>query len=366
MFGWWKSVDWYGCGVRALRFHAARDLQLEEVAVPPRPTGNQVLVAPVKAGICGTDVHEYADGPLRTTVEPHPITGGCVPQILGHEFAGTVVDVGPEVEGLTAGQRVSVMPLQGCGDCVVCRAGRAQLCDLRAAVGLRHPWGGMAELALVQDWQASVMPDSLTWEQGAMIEPAAVSWAATHTGKVAPGQSVLVTGFGPIGALAAFAAVAAGGEVLVAEPNRARAARAEELGFAVVDPRPGGLAELTRDTFADGVDVAIECAGVEPAIQGALAALRPGGVVVQTGVPAAPPTLDLRSLMLRGQSIVGSVGYPLSCWPTVMDEVASGRYPVQQILSATVPFDDGLTDVFERLLDPAGDAIKIVIDVSPG
>jgi (R,R)-butanediol dehydrogenase/meso-butanediol dehydrogenase/diacetyl reductase len=350
--------------VRALRFHAARDLRLEEVATPPRPTGDQVLVAPVKAGICGTDVHEYAEGPLRTVVEPHPVTGGHVPQILGHEFAGTIVDVGPDVRSLTPGQRVSVMPLQGCGECAVCRTGREQLCDLRAAVGLRHPWGGMAELALVQERQASPMPDSLTWEQGAMIEPAAVSWAAAQTGKVAPGQSVLVTGFGPIGALAAFAAVAAGGEVLVAEPNSARAARAGELGFAVVDPRSGELAELTRDTFAGGVDVAIECAGVEAAIQGALASLRPGGVVVQTGVPATPPTLDLRSLMLRGLSIVASVGYPLSCWPTVMDEVASGRYPVQRILSATVPFDDGLTDVFERLLDPAGGALKLVIDVS--
>ncbi|HEX5191986.1 MAG TPA: alcohol dehydrogenase catalytic domain-containing protein [Solirubrobacteraceae bacterium] len=323
-----------------------------------------MLVAPVKVGICGTDVHEYADGPLRTTVEPHPVTGGRVPQILGHEFAGTVVEVGPDVESLSPGQRVSVMPLQGCGKCAVCRAGSEQLCDLRAAVGLRHPWGGMAELALVQERQACPMPDSLSWEQGAMIEPAAVSWAAVQTGGVAPGQSVLVTGFGPIGALAALAAGGAGGDVLVAEPNPARASRAQELGLAVVDPRSGTLAELTTATFAGGVDVAIECSGVEAAIQSAMASLRPSGVVVQTGVPASPPTLDLRSLMLRGLSIVASVGYPLSCWPTVMDEVASGRYPVQRILSGEVALDDGLTGVFERLLDPAGDALKVVIDVS--
>jgi (R,R)-butanediol dehydrogenase / meso-butanediol dehydrogenase / diacetyl reductase len=349
--------------MRALRFHAARDLRLEEVATPPRPAGNQVLVAPVKAGICGTDVHEYADGPLRTIVEPHPVTGGHVPQILGHEFAGTVVDVGPEVVALSPGQRVSVMPLQGCGECAVCRAGKQQLCDLRAAVGLRHPWGGMAELALVQDWQASPMPESLSWEQGAMIEPAAVSWSAVRTGKVGPGQSVLVTGFGPIGALAALAALGAGGDVLVAEPNPARASRARDLGFAVVDPRAGELAELAAETFQGGIDVAIECSGVEVAIQGAMASLRPGGVVVQTGVPASAPTLDLRTLMLRGLSIVASVGYPLSCWPTVMDEVASGRYPVQRILSGEVAFDDGLGDVFEGLLAPTGDALKIVIDV---
>lgn len=351
--------------MRALRFHAARDLRLEEVATPPKPTGTQVLVAPVRAGICGTDVHEFADGPRRTVVEPHPVTGGHVPQILGHEFAGTIVDVGAEVDSLAPGQRVSIMGLQGCGSCAVCRAGRQQLCDLRASIGLRHPWGGMAELALVDAGQANPMPDELSWEQGAMIEPAAVSWAAVQTGRVSAGQSVLVTGFGPIGALAALAAGAEDAEVLVSEPNPRRAAQARELGFCTIDPRAGDLGEQVRARFPEGADAAIECSGVVAAIQGALASLRPGGVVVQTGVPTTLPTLDLRSLMLRGLSIAGSVGFPLDCWPTVMELVASGRYPVQRILTANVPFDDGLVDVFQRLLDPSSDALKIVIDVSP-
>lgn len=333
------------------------------MATPPKPTGSQVLVAPVRAGICGTDVHEFADGPQRTVVEPHPLTGGRVPQILGHEFAGTVVDVGPDVDALAPGQRVSIMGLQGCGTCAVCRAGRQELCDLRASVGLRHPWGGMAELALVDASQANPMPDELSWEQGAMIEPAAVSWSAVRLSELAAGQSALVTGFGPIGALAALAARARDAEVLVAEPNPRRAQLARELGFAAIDPLAGNLGELVRESFAGGVDTAIECSGAPPAIAGALASLRPGGVVVQTGVPSAPPTLDLRSLMLRGLRIVGSVGFPLDCWPTVMELVASGRYPVQRILSGTVAFDDELPAVFERLLDPAGDALKVIIEV---
>ena len=349
--------------MRAFRFHAARDLRLEEVATPPRPTAGQVLVAPVRVGICGTDVHEYADGPLRTVVEPHPLTGGHVPQILGHEFAGTVVDVGPEADGLSAGQRVSIMGLQGCGHCAVCRAGHQQLCDLRASVGLRHPWGGMAELALLEDFQVNPMPEELSWEQGAMIEPAAVSWAAVQTGQVSAGQSVLVTGFGPIGALAALAAAAEDAQVLVSEPNPARVQQARALGFATVDPRAGDLGEQVRATFPEGVDAAIECSGVEAAIQGALAALHPGGIVVQTGVPGTPPTLDLRSLTLRGLRIAGSVGFPLDCWPTVMELVASGRYPVQRILSGTVAFDGGLGSVFERLLDPAGSELKLLVEV---
>lgn len=346
--------------MRALRFHAARDVYVEEVAAPSPPTGQQVLVAPAMCGICGTDVHEYADGPLRTTVEPHPVTGGQIPQILGHEFAGTVVDVGAEVTGVSRGDRVSIMPLLGCGECAVCQAGQSQLCDLRASVGLRHPWGGIADLALIDADQAHVMPDELTWQQGAMIEPAAVSWAAVRVGRVAPGERVLVTGAGPIGALAALAAVAAGGTVLVSEPNRSRARQMASLGFDVIDPQEG---ELALEWAPGGFDVAIECSGVEVAIQGALAALRPGGRVVQTGVPAGPTTLDLKSLMLRGLTIAGSVGYPTDCWPEVMAAVVSGRFPVERVITGEVGIDAAVSDGFEPLLDPAGDAVKVLVDL---
>jgi (R,R)-butanediol dehydrogenase/meso-butanediol dehydrogenase/diacetyl reductase len=352
--------------MRALRFHAAKDLRHEEVQAPGRPTGSQVLIAPVFAGICGTDVHEYAAGPLRTSVEPHPLTGGHVPQILGHELSAEVVEVGPDVRSLARGDRVSVMPLRSCGECAVCRAGQEQMCDLRAAVGLRHPWGGMADLALVDADQVFRMPDALTWEQGAMIEPTAVSWSAVRTGGVAEGDSVLVTGAGPIGALAALAAAAAGARVLVSEPNRARRARVEDLGFDVIDPRAVDVARTCQEWSPGGVDVAIECSGQEPAIQAALAAVRPGGRVVQAGVPVRPPTLDLASLMLRGLTIVGSVGFPVRCWPELMDEVASGALPIDRLMTGRVTMENAVADGFERLLDPAGDAIKILVEVGSG
>jgi (R,R)-butanediol dehydrogenase/meso-butanediol dehydrogenase/diacetyl reductase len=349
--------------MRALRFHAAMDIRHEELQAPGRPTGGQVLIAPVFAGICGTDVHEYAAGPLRTTVEPHPLTGGHVPQILGHELSAEVVEVGPDVDSLARGDRVSVMPRRSCGECALCRRGQEQMCELRAAVGLRHPWGGMADLALVDADQLFRMPDALTWEQGAMIEPTAVSWSAVKTGGVGDGDSVLVTGAGPIGALAALAAAAAGARVLVSEPNPSRGARAEELGFEVIDPREVEVAGACREWSPGGVDVAIECSGQESAIHASLAALRPGGRVVQAGVPVRPTPLDLASLMLRGLTIVGSVGFPVRCWPELMDEVAAGALPIDRVLTGRVTMENAVADGFERLLDPGGDAIKILIEV---
>ncbi|MGA8337941.1 MAG: zinc-binding dehydrogenase, partial [Solirubrobacteraceae bacterium] len=150
------------------------------------------------------------------------------------------------------------------------------------------------------------------------------------------------------------------------EPNRARRARVEDLGFDVIDPRAVDVAGTCQEWSPGGVDVAIECSGQEPAIQAALAAVRPGGRVVQAGVPVRPPTLDLASLMLRGLTIVGSVGFPVRCWPELMDEVASGALPIDRVMTGRVTMENAVADGFERLLDPAGDAIKILVDVGSG
>ena len=349
--------------MRALRFHAARDLRLEEVAPPPGPVGRQVLIAPVVCGICGTDVHEYVEGPLRTTVEAHPLTGGRVPQILGHELSASVVEVGPDVTSVAPGDRISVMPLISCGTCSVCRSGNEQLCDRRASVGLRHPWGGMGELALLDEAQVVAMPDAMSWEQGALIEPTAVSWAAVQAGGVAPGHMVLVTGAGPIGALAALAAAAAGASVVVSEPDPARASHVANLGFDVINPRDEDVVQACRGRQAGGVDVAIECSGQEPALQAALGALRPGGCVVQAGLPTRPVSLDVAGLMLRGLSLVGSVGYPLRSWPSLIDEVVSGRLPVERVVTGRVALEQAVQDGFEPLVNPHDGAVKVLVEL---
>jgi (R,R)-butanediol dehydrogenase / meso-butanediol dehydrogenase / diacetyl reductase len=349
--------------MRALRFHAARDLRLDEVSAPPAPSAGQVLIAPVVCGICGTDVHEYVEGPMRTTVEPHPVTGAAIPQILGHELSATVVEVGSDVSSVAPGDRVSVMPLVSCGMCALCRGGQEQLCDGRASVGLRHPWGGMAELALVNENQVVPMPDAMSWEQGALIEPAAVSWAAIQAGGVSPGHLVLVTGAGPIGALAALAGAAAGASVVVSEPDPARARHVASLGFDVLDPREVDVAQACRERSPSGVDVAIECSGQEAALQAALGALRPGGRAVQAGLPTRPVTLDIAALMLRGLSLVGSVGYPLRSWPALITEVVSGRLPVERVVTGRVALEQAVRDGFEPLVNPHDGAVKVLVEL---
>src|SRR5438876_767290 len=244
--------------MRALRFHAARDLRIENVAEPPAPGASEVLIRVVSCGICGTDLHEYVAGPIVTPVEPHPLTGAQNPQILGHEFSGDVVAVGAGVTRVSPGDRVAVMPLAYCGRCAYCTRGLQHLCATMGCVGLSHAWGGMAELATVAEYQVVRLPDGVTYQQGALIEPTAVAAYGVERGGVKPGDRVLVTGAGPIGALAALCARGAGAAaVYISEPNAARRARAEALGVAVVlDPTAVDVPELLHEeTDGLGVDV---------------------------------------------------------------------------------------------------------------
>src|SRR5438105_1639560 len=273
--------------VRALRFHAARDLRIEEVPEPREPNAGEVVVRVVTCGICGTDLHEYVAGPIVTPVEPHPLTGAQNPQILGHELSGEVVAVGPSVSRVAVGDRVAIMPLAYCGHCAYCSRGLQHLCATMGCVGLSHAWGGMAELATVAEYQVVRLPDGVSYRQGALIEPTAVAAYGVERGGVKPGDRVLVTGAGPIGALAALCARGAGAStVYVSEPNPAPRARAEALGVATaLDPTSIDVPEfLHEETGGLGVDVAIECSGHLAGFVAAVKSLRKRGTLAQTGL----------------------------------------------------------------------------------
>ncbi len=217
--------------MKAVRYHAARDIRVEDVAEPNELGPNQLLIQPRFCGICGTDLHEYLAGPIVTPTEPHPLTGAQNPQILGNEFSADVLEVGSDVSAARPGDRVAIMPLAFCGQCYFCLRGLNHLCVRMGCVGLSWAWGGLGERAVVMDYQVAVLPEALSYQQGAVIEPAAVAEYGVQRGGVRPGDSVLVTGGGPIGALAVLAASAAGaGAVYLSEPNPLRAKRAEVLG----------------------------------------------------------------------------------------------------------------------------------------
>ena len=161
--------------MRALRFHGAGKLSVENVPEPGAPRPGEVLLRPLMCGICGTDLHEYTDGPIVTPATPHPLTGAELPQTLGHEFSALVVAAGPDVTHVRAGDLCTVMPLIYCGRCHECARGQGHLCRTMACTGLSSSWGGLADLAIVAASQVVPVAETMTARQAALIEPAAVA-----------------------------------------------------------------------------------------------------------------------------------------------------------------------------------------------
>jgi (R,R)-butanediol dehydrogenase/meso-butanediol dehydrogenase/diacetyl reductase len=352
--------------MRAAVYHRKHDIRVEELAEPGAIGPRDVRLRPYLCGICGTDLHEYAAGPIVIPTAPHPLSGASAPQVLGHEFSAEVIEVGPKVTTTKAGDRVSVMPLVYCGQCYYCRRGLNHLCPTMACTGLSWHGGGISEQVVVPDYQIAVLPDEVSEVQGALIEPAAVAAYGVDRTGLAPGDTILIIGAGPIGALAALYANAAGAsQVIVSEPNARRRALLEAFGVAtVLDPGAGEVPDLVRDlTGGIGVDTAAECSGSQGGLTVALESLRSHGTATQVGLHVRPATIDPMALSNRDLSLIGTWCYPVYHFPRITALVAAGRYPVEKVLTEVIPVDDIVPRGFDRLLDPAGDAQKLLVKV---
>ncbi|HET9967409.1 MAG TPA: alcohol dehydrogenase catalytic domain-containing protein [Streptosporangiaceae bacterium] len=357
--------------MRALRFHKARELAVEKVAEPGAPGPGEVLLRPALCGICGTDLHEYTDGPIVTPAQRHPLTGAELPQILGHEFSAVVAEAGPGVTHVRAGDLVTVMPLIHCGRCHECLRGQGHLCRTMACTGLSSAWGGLADLAIVAAGQVVPVPETLTPRQAALIEPAAVAAYGVDRGRLQPGQTVLVTGAGPIGSLAALYALAGGARrVVLSEPDPARRSRAAALGeglgeVILADPSAEPVAAVVEElTGGIGADLAIECAGVESALNLCIDAVRPAGTVVQTALHIRPASIRADLLALKDLTLAGTWCYPIQDFPRVAGLVASGRLPVERVISSVIPLESAVADGFERLVTRGTGEVKVLIEVA--
>lgn len=355
--------------MKAVRFHAARDIRVEDVAAPSARLGaREVLVKPLITGICGTDLHEYIAGPIVTPVKPHVYTGASNPQILGHEFSAIVADTGSEVTNVKTGDRVSIQPLISPRDDYYGRRGLFHLSESMGCVGLSWAWGGMGEYAVVNDYNVAVLPKGVSDIQGAMIEPAAVAVYAVDRGGVQSGSTVLVSGVGPIGALTLLAVKAAGaGQIFVSEPNAFRRKMAKELvpSAIVLDPMTDNVPEYIRSQTEEGVgvDVAIECVGLEASLNTCAASVRRQGRVVQTGLHMKPAAIDAMLWALKDITVEATWCYPVQCWPRIIRMVEAGIFPIEKIVTANISSDHVVKQGFDALLDKSVNHMKILVTV---
>lgn len=357
--------------MKAAVFHARGSITVDEVVEPRNPGPGEVLVRPQFCGICGTDLHEYTDGPIVIPVEPHPLNGSQAPQILGHEFSAIVEEMGAGVSSVRVGDLCAVMPLIYCGECDQCRRGANHLCRTMACTGLSAQWGGLAGQAIVKASQLVPIPDGVSALQAALIEPAAVAAYGVDRGHLQPGETVLVTGAGPIGSLAAMYALAGGARrVIVSESDPVRLERAKALGEGLgevigVNPVEDDLADIVnRYTSRLGVDLAIECAGKEAALQACLDVVKPGGRVVQTALHVKPASISAEMMAVKDLTLSGTWCYPVYDFPRVVSLVATGRWPVDRVVSSVIPLTEVVQGGFESLIRRGSGEVKVLIEVA--
>ena len=356
--------------MQAVRFHTKRDIRVENIAPPHgdlKP--HEALIEPLLCGICGTDLHEFIAGPIVTPIEPNKLTGAVLPQILGHEFSARVVRVGSDVTHVGPGDRVSIQPLMAPDDDFYVQRGLLHLSETLGVIGLSAAWGGMGEQAVVEARNVIPIPRTLTDAQGALVEPAAVAVYAIDRSRLKAGGSVLVSGAGPIGALAVLAAKAAGASVIiVSERNPERLAKAAALcpGVVPVNPDQDDVAEVARrhSEGGAGVDAALECVGAEASLNACAKAVRRQGVVVQVGLHTRLAQVDPMLWALKDISIEATWCYPVQIWPRIVAMIESGSFPVEKVVTAEIAMADVVGKGFEALLDPSGRDLKILVRVN--
>ncbi|WAH35708.1 2,3-butanediol dehydrogenase [Alicyclobacillus dauci] len=337
-----KAAMWYG----------VKDVRVVEVPEQVTEAGT-VKIQVEWCGICGSDLHEYAAGPMTIPVEtPHPLTGQVAPVILGHEFAGKVVEIGSGVTHVRVGDRVAVEPLLSCGQCRPCQSGRYNLCVKRGFHGLTSNGGGFSERTVVPVHLVHKLPDNLSFEEGAIVEPAAVAVQAVYSSGIKLGDTCAVLGAGPIGLLLTQAVKAAGAStVIVVEVSEERLAKAEELGAThLINPRRQGVLDtILALTDGQGVDVSFEAAGVEAALSQALKCLKMNGELVIVSLWERPVSINPNLLVLHERKITSSAAY-CRMYPRVLSLIANGQINAMGLISKKIKLADIVSEGFEALL----------------
>jgi (R,R)-butanediol dehydrogenase/meso-butanediol dehydrogenase/diacetyl reductase len=347
--------------MRAAVYHGPNKLEVEDVA-EPAPTPETVKVKVGFNGICGTDLHEYYAGPIFIPTEPHPLTHQQMPLVIGHEFSGVITDVGDGVTGWAEGDRVAIEPVYKCGHCPSCRAGNYNICAQIGFHGLMSD-GGMAEYTIVPTDMLHKLPDNVSLQLGALVEPMSVAYHAATLSDVKSGDTAMVFGAGPIGIGLWFALRGRGVEdVFVVEPSPTRRASIEALGAATLDPTAVDVPAFIADhTVGGGADAVFDAAGVAPAIEVALACVGARRPMVSVAIYEKPLTTPLLNLVMNESRIQGSLCYTAADFEAVIALMAQDAYDTTGWVTE-IGIDDVVEQGFEAL--HLGTKMKVLVDPS--
>ncbi|WP_312472484.1 2,3-butanediol dehydrogenase [Neobacillus sp.] len=346
--------------MKALRWYNQKDLRLDNIDEPIARKG-EVKIKVEWCGICGSDLHEYTAGPIFIPAEtPHPLTGKKAPIVMGHEFSGQVIEVGEGVTKVQVGDRVAVEPIYSCGECAACKQGKYNLCEKMGFYGLAGGGGGFSEFTSVPEHMIHKLPETVSYEQGALVEPSAVALHAVKQSKLKVGDEVAVFGTGPIGLLVIEALKAAGAaKIYAVELSEQRRQKAEELGAIAIDPNDGDVVEQIQKLTNGGVDVAFEVTGVPPVLKQAINSTKFNGETMIVSIFEKEAPIHPQNLVLKERTLTGIIGYR-DVFPAVISLMAQGYFPADKLVTKRITLDEVIDEGFEGLLKERNH-IKILV-----
>ncbi|KEO56785.1 2,3-butanediol dehydrogenase [Thioclava indica] len=336
--------------MKAARWHGVKDIRVEDIA-EPSPGPGEVKIKVAWTGICGSDLHEYLAGPIFVPVEEtHPLSHDKAPITMGHEYCGTITDLGDGVSGLTKGDRVAIEPIFACGHCEACMEGKYNLCDSLGFVGLSGGHGGFAATSVVPARMVHKMPDDLSMEQGALVEPAAVALHAVRMSKIKAGDKAAVFGAGPIGLLVVEALrVAGAAQIHVVEPSAERRAKALELGAtSVIDPMAEDPVATIRSATG-GVHVAFEVTGVPRVLPQCIDSTRHEGQTLIVSIWEGDASFHPNTAVLKERQLQGTIAYR-HVYPAVMELMIQGYFSADKLVTKRISIDEIVEQGFEALV----------------
>ncbi|KAL3491448.1 hypothetical protein BJX62DRAFT_251407 [Aspergillus germanicus] len=381
--------------MRATRFHAAKDIRVEEIPAPqPGDHDDKVLVEVEWCGICGSDLGEYLSGPYTIPspkTGPHPLTKSTLPVTMGHEFTGRLTHVPGTLEQqrsgndipLRMGQAVVIEPRFFCTSCHACAQSATNCCDMIGFLGLSGGGGGLAEVVAVRPGQVYVLEQAdgeggnrdergeVDLAAAALIEPLAVAWhgfklfLSTQSGFDGTATTALIIGAGPVGVAMAFVLRAWGvSNVFVSEPSKARRETLQDMKVVteIFDPTADNVGERCRTATPGGlgVDVVFDCAGSQPGFQTGCESLRFRGVYVNLAVPRTPITIPLGPFMQKELTYKSSLAYDQGDFRETVDAFMEGRFAgVERMITGRIALEDIVEKGFEELVRP-NDHLKIL------
>ncbi len=334
---------------RMAMVHTAGTAELIEHEVPK--LGNtEVLIAIRATSVCGGDLHIYKG--------KHP--SAPLPMSMGHELAGEVIEVGEGVTTVHIGDRVTVEPVIVCGDCPPCRSGLYGYCD-NLSYHYRKGQGAMADYFVVDERYVYKLPEHLSYEGGALVEPLAVAVHAVKRAKIGLGDKVVIIGAGPIGILIAAVSKAAGArEIIITDISEARLQMAAVMGATrTVNSRNDSVVDVVREvTGGRGIGKSFECAGREETFVQAISCLCKGGTATMVGI-FEQPTIQIPASIFVSQEIIvqGSQGY---CWDFDTALALTSTLDLEKLVSHVFPLAD-VDKAMKAALDPNEKAVKIIL-----